>query len=346
MPAETVAAPTRAPKAQAVHPANVPRDTSNDLLVLNLQITEPSGVLAPLTLAVPAPDFGTAPWQLVHVAAYVNAVRERGENPTNSTAYAFLAERVKGAPYPYRGLHDARVTCQVDVLLGPLDDTGWPALSLVVLESEEGKWGFARRRRRVGAASVAKLAHLEIAAEHSHLCAGAAKDSALADRRDRAQALMAEARGLEEAARVAVNTEGARKARAAAIGATAEPEPGASVTVQLDPDPARLETLTGRVLETGSVPGRSGEVGTRFYLAPDRKGEPSGAGPVIPQRLICNVRGEGAKAAAQLPVGRRVIVVGRLVQQTYVPKEQPLPRQLMTFDVHALGPDLLSASLT
>ncbi|WP_331727401.1 hypothetical protein OG871_40330 (plasmid) [Kitasatospora sp. NBC_00374] len=342
MPAPT----STAAVTDQVHPVQRQRDTSNDLLVLHLRVSERTGVVSTLTMSVPAPHLDAIGWQLAHLAAYLGKLQRDGQDPTGASACEFLSSRTGWTWYPWQPLHDARVTCQLDVLLGPLDETGWPAVSLVVLESEDGKWGFSRKRRRQGAAAVVAVALEEIYGAHANLCSRAARDKEAETlrRRDKADGLLAEVREIDGRSQAAVNSKGVRKARAA-LHRAAEQEPGTSAFAELDPVPDRLETFTGRITEIESRTSSEGEVALLFTIAHEQ-GRAGTGGFEVPDRLRCTLRGEAAKAAASLPVGRRVIAVGRLVQQIYTPKEQAIPRSLVVFDVKALGADLLTPGLS
>ncbi|MFB7378075.1 hypothetical protein ACFC6U_01805 [Kitasatospora purpeofusca] len=332
--------------AATVHPAQRQRDTSDDLLVLSLRISERSGAVSTLTMSVPAPHLDAIGWQLAHLAAYIGELRKTGLDPNGEDAYAFLSTRTPWGWYPWQPLHDTRVTCQLDVLLGPLDESGWPAISLVVLESEDGKWGFSRKRLRQGASGVVGVALTEIEGAHSHLCSQASRDQEeeTVRRRDEAEALLAEVREVYGHARGKSNSEGARKARAA-LHQAPDHEPGTSSFAQLDPVPDRMETFTGAIAAIDSRTNDAGETAVLFTIAHEQ-GRTGTGGYQVPDRLRCTVRGPAAKAAASLPPGRRVIVVGRLAQQVYVSKQQRIPRSLITFDVHALGPDLVGPGLS
>ncbi|MET9396155.1 hypothetical protein [Kitasatospora sp. NPDC002965] len=332
--------------AAKVHPAQRQRDTSNDLLVLRLRISRRSGAVSILTMSVPAPHLDAIGWQLSHLAAYVGELHASGQDPTDENAYAFLLSRTAWSWYEWQPLHDTRVTCQLDVLLGPLDECGWPAISLVLLESEDGEWGFSRKRLRGGVSAAVNVVLAEIEGAHSHLCSQAAHDqeAETARRRDEAITLLAEVREIHGRARGKSNSEGARKARAA-LHQAPDHEPGTSSFVQLDPVPDRLETFIGPIAAIDSRTNDAGETVVLFTIAHEQ-GSTGTGGYEVPERLRCTVRGPAAKAAASLPPGRRVIVVGRLAQQVYVSKQQRIPRSLITFDVHALGPDLVGPGLS
>ncbi|MQS17508.1 hypothetical protein F7Q99_36315 [Streptomyces kaniharaensis] len=335
--------------SRRLHPAQRPRDTSNDLFMLKMWVKERSGVKAPLRLCAPADPAGTAGRQLVHLAAYLaERKREAAErrnaaaDPTSAGALAFLSSREAWASYPYPPLHDSRVTCQLDVRLGPLDETGWPAVSVVVLESEPGRWGFSRKRKAEGAGAVIRMAREEIEAEHVHLCSRAVgtNDPGVVELRDQVDVLRKQAAELHKLGQQLTDTEGARKARAA-LHDPVVPEPGTSHFVQLDPLPERMEVFTGTIREIETRTGADGQVVTLFGLA-HQQGRFSASGHEIPQVLRCKLTGQAARRASGLPAGRPVVAAGRLVQQIYMPSEQQLPRSLTTFDVQVLGTDLLT----
>ncbi|MFG2845936.1 hypothetical protein ACGF12_22620 [Kitasatospora sp. NPDC048296] len=330
------------PTTSTVHPAQKQRDTSNDLLVLHLRISERKGAVAELTMSVPTPHLDAIGWELAHLAAYVGHLHSSGQDPTGEGAYEFLRARTPWAWYPWQPLHDTRVTCQLDVLLGPLDETGWPAESLVVLESEDGKWGFSRKRLRPGAAAAVGIALEEIEGAHSHLCSRAARDdeAETAQRRDEADALLTEVRAVHGQLKGRINSEGARRARAA-LHVPPGHEPGTSRFEQLDPVPERLETFTGRIAQIDSrTNADTGETVVLFAVEHDQ-GRAGTSGVELPAQLRCTLRGEAASAAADdLSVGRRVVVAGRLEMQIYRSKEQPVPRSLVTFKVRGVSLDL------
>ncbi|MEV7124313.1 single-stranded DNA-binding protein [Kitasatospora griseola] len=333
-------------RSDQVHPAQQPRDMTNDLLVLRLRVAERSGVVSTLTMSVPSPTFDTIGLQLAHLVAYLGVLHAEGQGPTGAGVHTFLSSRTAWSWYPWQPLHDARVTCQLDVMLGPVDESGWPAVSLVALESEDGTWGFSRKRRRMGAGAVAAVALEEIHRVHVNLCAKAAQDKEAdtARRRDEADALLAEVRKVDQEARALANSAGVRKARAA-LHQTPEPEPGVSTFAELDPEPDRVETFTGRITEIESRTNDAGETALLFTIAHEQRGRAGAGGFEVPEKLRCTLRGESAQAAAGLAVGRRVIAVGRLVQQVYVSKGQAIPRSLITFDIRSLGVDLLTSGL-
>ncbi|MFD5610512.1 hypothetical protein [Kitasatospora sp. NPDC127060] len=329
------------PTTSTVHPAQRQRDTSNDLLVLHLRISERQGAVAELTMSVPAPHLDAIGWQLAHLAAYVGHLHSSDQDPTGEGAYAFLCARTPWSWYPWQPLHDSRVTCQLDVLLGPLDETGWPAESLVVLESEDGKWGFSRKRLRPGAAAAVGIALEEIEGAHSNLCSRAARDgeAGTTQRRDEADALLAEVRTVHGQLKGRTNSEGARKARAA-LHVPPSHEPGTSRFEQLDPVPERLETFTGRIAQIDSRTNADTGETVVLFTVEHGQGRTGTGGIELPLLLRCTVRGAGSAAAEDLSVGRRVVVAGRLEMQIYRSKEHPVPRSLVTFDVRAVGLDL------
>jgi hypothetical protein len=325
-----------------LHPAQQPRDTSEDLLVLSLLVKKRSGVTAPLTLSAPAAPVGTAGWQLAHLAAYLGELHRSKQDSTSEGASGFLLARTAWTPYARNPLFDPRVTCQVEVEVGPLEENGWPAVALVVLESEPAPAPWARKRVVEGAGAVLRLAFEEIEAEHANLCSRATRsaDPAVAELRDQADALLSEAGELRMLGQRLTNAEGLRKSRAAALHERVVPEPGSSLFVGLDPVPARLETLTGTIEEVGSGTGPDGQVVTLFSLSHEQ-GRVSTSGHELPSLLRCQLTGRSAAKAAALAPGRRVVASGRLTRQTYMPAEQQFPRSLITFDIHALGTDVV-----
>ncbi|MFF4699895.1 hypothetical protein [Streptomyces chattanoogensis] len=128
--------------------------------------------------SMPAAPFGTASWQLAVLAGYLHRLRQHEMDPTADSYTAYLEQRKADAlpaphlPYPYAPWHDDRVTLALDAVIGPRDPTGWPTISLSVIEQEATRrrcsWGRLNRYRTCS--EVMALTARETTAEHSALC--------------------------------------------------------------------------------------------------------------------------------------------------------------------------------
>ncbi|MDX3075910.1 hypothetical protein [Streptomyces sp. MI02-7b] len=153
-----------------------------ELCVVQATINRPDGGGASLiafSTSVDGPNtpFARAPWQLSLVAGYIASLR-RDSTPADVESFTkYLTGRATAAvpaavtPYSYAPLHDRRVTCLIDLAFTPgAGTTGWPGVSLVVLEQDAdgpNTWGRVQRRR--GYLGVVSYALLEITAEQQHL---------------------------------------------------------------------------------------------------------------------------------------------------------------------------------
>ncbi|MEU4095949.1 hypothetical protein [Streptomyces sp. NPDC026673] len=153
-----------------------------DLCVVQATINRPKGDGASLVAFSNSPDapptpFARAPWQLSLVAGYIAGLRRDAVAADVDSFSRYLTGRDSAAvpaaatPYTYAPLHDRRVTCLIDLAFTPgVGTTGWPGVSLVVLDQDgdgPNTWGRVQRRR--GYLGVVSYALLEITAEQQHL---------------------------------------------------------------------------------------------------------------------------------------------------------------------------------
>ncbi|MER7816623.1 hypothetical protein [Streptomyces sp. NPDC096153] len=126
--------------------------------------------------AMPAAPFGSAPWQLPTLAAYLRRLHRSEAPPGLDEFAAYLAGRAQGpvpvpqAPYVYDPLHDPRIVCWIDVHAEPArDGERWPRCSVVVMEQESGLCRWSRITRLRTAHHVIAYTHTEATAEAQRL---------------------------------------------------------------------------------------------------------------------------------------------------------------------------------
>ena len=321
-----------------------------DLLVLQATVAEPDGTTGHLALAMPAGPFGTQPWQLFAVLTYLAQLHQAGQDPTAASLRDHLAQR---APvplphwhYPYLPLHDPRVTTLLDVALGPRDTTGWPGVSVTVLEQErDGCSPFSRIRSYRDIRALAAHTALELSCERDHLAALAhrAADPGLRDLADLADRLADHCKQIEQAARTDRQRASAGRTRAALRAlspvdvAVTRFAPPPSARAELPEETGRTRTLTGtlsRALELRTVEGLPV---ARLQVTLDHPVDVQGTVRMV----VCTLNGQAARnaAATHLAVGTRVIVTGTLTRHHYT-RPGGIPHTAVSLDTHALGPDL------
>ncbi len=315
---------------------------SPTLLVLRATVAMPFG-RQELALAMPAAPLGSAPWQAAILALFIGQVRQGAAEPTGKGLRDFLtAQSPRPTPlrsYPYEALHEARVTCILDLALGERDKSGWPSASLVVIEREEGRTprcGFRPRVRDFHSArDIIEEALDDISGERDRLLALARRRPSprLLELARAASTLSDQVEAVWKQLKADVQHRQAGRARAAMRGLAVEPDRRETVMVPR----ATPLIVTG----TLSAPPRQIEVEgrtvTRLQVQPDeefyRDGSP------MPQLLICSLAGEIGAKALRLGVqpGQRVAVRGRLRTHHYRHADG-IPRSAVSLEADGFGP--------
>ncbi|MFF4189120.1 hypothetical protein ACFYZ9_38625 [Streptomyces sp. NPDC001691] len=145
------------------------------LFVAQAAVSNRTGLIARVGLAMPAAPFGSPAWQLPTLVSYLHRLQQDEEDPAPERWRAHTQHQTGPVPRPHiryltDGLHDAEAVCVLDIQLGPRNEhTGWPSADLAVIEQEEGTCPFGRLTRRHGAEAIAALTAEELTAEHSRL---------------------------------------------------------------------------------------------------------------------------------------------------------------------------------
>jgi len=358
MPLQTIMIRTPAPDAD-VDPgprslvSSVQLHTySPSLLVIRASVTGRQGITEQLSVTMPAAPYGTAPRQVAALALYLAELRREEREPSGASLRDFLAGGRADLPfasatheYPHHVLHDRRVTCLLDVLIGERDSTGWPSVSLLVWEREEarhtGYCGFTRVNRYRGARAVLASGRDEVEGERGRL-------AALAHRRAQSPGAGAVAEIAALAGRVAdlcraaceqANADGQREGAGRAREAMRLPKGTPERQEDVSPRPA-AEVVTGvvaRPVEAREVEGRGAVA--RLQIAVDPQGAPR-IGGAMPELLICALEGPVAERVRDgLKAGDRVVVKGRRRVRPYRGTDN-VPRTAVYLEVEAIGLDL------
>ncbi|WP_331731732.1 hypothetical protein [Kitasatospora sp. NBC_01300] len=342
MPHSTAADPQPTPTEKAAEP---PRPT---YAVLNAVITDGKGGEEVLRLAMPSEPFGTAAWQMWTVGLYLARLHRHQVQPSAATLRAHLTSGVMPFPtptmrFPYGLLHDSRPTLILDLELDPLDASGWPKTSLVVIEQEVKPLGWTRVRRFRTLRATTKAVWEELDDECSRLAGKKKEQPELFELADKLyqQAGTIHQRALESAApllggavREGLRAEGEERERlmveleefcgrdAPLPEDEASASPVQTVTGHLERAPEALADGTARLHVR-----LAGACGTASWRA-DR-----------PSVVICTARGAAARGALVLRPGIAVVVVGRAGTATYQ-HEGDIRRRADTFEVLHIGVDL------
>ncbi|MEV5989509.1 hypothetical protein AB0L85_31935 [Streptomyces sp. NPDC052051] len=148
---------------------------NTSLFVTQAAVSNHTGLIARVGLAMPAAPFGSPAWQLPALVSYLHRLHQDEEDPSPELWRAHTERQTGPVPRPHiryhgDGLHDADAVCVLDIQLGPRDeDTGWPAADLAVIEQEEGACPFGRVTRRHGVGAIAAYTAEELTAEHARL---------------------------------------------------------------------------------------------------------------------------------------------------------------------------------
>ncbi|MFJ5120898.1 single-stranded DNA-binding protein [Kitasatospora sp. NPDC088548] len=318
------------------------------LATVRATVTGRQGVEQHLALCLPAAPYGTAPWLLGTLALYLAQLRAGTEEASAAGLYAFLAETgpLPATVYRHsgRGLHDGRVTCDLDVTIGPRDEAGWPEVSVLVSEGETGRaarCSFNRVNRYRRAGGVLATACTELEGEYGRLMAVGRRKGVTADAREGlhqvaelAGSIAARCKEALDQVRRDTQSSGAAKARKAM-------QAGAGEVEFEDGFPAEspVEVLTGVLgLDVDLRRGDDGEPVARFQLRAERPGAVRGA-PVLPELLVCSVRGPAAlRLGSALRQGSPVVVRGRRRYHRYAGGA----RTAVSLDVESIGLDLMA----
>ncbi|GAA2802914.1 hypothetical protein GCM10010441_29550 [Kitasatospora paracochleata] len=339
------AEPQTSPAEEAPKP---PRPT---YAVLNAVISDDQGGEEVLRLAMPSEPFGTAAWQMWTVGLYLARLHRHQVQPSAATLRAHLTSGVVPFPtptarFPYGLLHDSRPTLILDLELGPLDASGWPSTSLVVVEQDTEPYGFTRVRRFRTLRATAKAVRKELDDECSRL-AGKEEQRELfelaAKLCQQAGAIQQRAREsasplLGGAARESMHAEGEERERL-----LLELEEFCGQDAPLPDDAASaspVQTVTGHLERATEVMADgtarlyvrlAGACGTASWRA-DR-----------PSVVICTARGAAARGVLALKPGTAVVVVGRAGTAVYQ-HEEDVRRRADTFEVLHIGVDLAAGT--
>ncbi|MEU3497586.1 hypothetical protein ABZ747_29355 [Kitasatospora cineracea] len=315
--------------------------------VLNAVIADGQGGEEVLRLAMPSEPFGTAAWQMWTVGLYLARLHRHQVQPSAATLHAHLTSGVVPFPaptmnFPYGPLHDSRPTLILDLELGPLDASGWPKTSLVVVEQEVKPLGFTRIRRFRTLRATTKAIQEELDGECA-LLAGREEQRELFELASRLceQAGAIRRRALENASpvlrgvvREGVHAEGEERER---LLLELEELCGQDAPLPADAASASpVRTVTGRLER---APEALADGTARLYV------RPAGACGAAPWRadrpsvVICTARGAAARAALPLEPGTAVVVVGRADSAAYQ-YEGDVRRRADTFEVLHIGVDL------
>ncbi|MFD9692256.1 single-stranded DNA-binding protein [Kitasatospora sp. NPDC059146] len=376
MPTATVTPPVAKPDAAPEVPASLlshvdVRPYSPSLLVLLATFPRANGVTEHLALATPAAPYGNTPWQSAAIALYLAAVRAGREQLSAAALRDFLHPDRRtqdgqphparlpfhgaAAEYPLNVLHDRRIACVLSVVVGGLDENGWPEAELFVWEREEGmrgkSCGFNRTMRRRGAAAVVAFAHEEMEGEYGRLAArvrqlgeragavGLAREAELAGLVAKAcggarATARADTEARIEQARQKTQKTGAGKVRKAMRLPLGAPELGEQVEVA----PA-VEMVTGTVVRPVEFQEVKGHPVARMHISVDQQGPPR-SGASLPELLICSLEGTTAQAAHRaLRPGSQVVIAGRRRVRTYRGSDN-IPRSAVSLQVERIGLDI------
>ncbi|MCC9309923.1 single-stranded DNA-binding protein [Kitasatospora sp. RB6PN24] len=315
------------------------------LASIRATITGRQGVEQHLALCVPAAPYGTAPWLLGTLALYLTQRRQTGEEASAEGLHAFFSTT---GPLPSkvyrhsgRGMHDRRVTCDLDVTIEPRDESGWPVVSVLVSEGETGRaahCSFNRVNHYWRIQEVLAAASTELDGEHGRLMDISRRRGMAADTREGLHHVAGIAGSIADRckealdhARQDVQRQGAAKARQAMHRA---------VTVEDGfPEESPMEVLTGELaLDVDLRRGDDGTPVARLQLDVDRPGAGREA-PVLPELLVCSVKGPAApRLGAALRKGSRVVIRGRRRYHRYAGGA----RSAVSLDVESIGLDLMA----
>ncbi|MFE0461857.1 hypothetical protein ACFW1A_21675 [Kitasatospora sp. NPDC058965] len=332
---------TTTPAEKAPEP---PRPT---YAVLNAVITNKEGGEEVLRLAMPSEPFGTAAWQMWTVGLYLARLYRHQVQPSAATLRAHLTSGLVPFPtptmrFPYGLLHDSRPTLILDLELGPLDASGWPKTSLVVVEQEVKPLGWTRARRFRTLRATAMAVREELDDECCRL-AGKKEQRELFELADKLcqQAGTIHQRALESAApllggavREGMHAEGEERER---LMVELEEFCGRDAPLPEDAASASpVQTVTGHLER---APEALADGTARLHV---RLAGACGAAPWRADRpsvVICTVQGAAARGALALRPGTAVVVVGRAGTATYQ-YEGDIRRRVDTFEVLHIGVDL------
>ncbi|WP_030237163.1 hypothetical protein [Streptomyces sp. NRRL S-350] len=339
--------------APATESATTPADKAPEpprptYAVLNAVITDDEGGEEVLRLAMPSEPFGTAAWQMWAVGLYLARLHRHQVQPSAATLRAHLTSGVVPFPtptirFPYGPLHDSRPTLILDLELGPLDASGWPKTSLVVVEQEVKPLGWTRVRRFRTLRATAKAVWEELDDECSRLAGKKKEQRELFELADKLcqQADTIQQRALESASpllggavREGMHAEGEERERllleleefcgqdAPLPDDVASASPVQTVTGHLERPAQALADGTARLYVR-----LAGACATATWRA-DR-----------PSVVICTAQGAAARGALALEPGTAVVVVGRAGAAVYQ-HEGDVRRRADTFEVLHIGVDL------
>ncbi|MER5638248.1 single-stranded DNA-binding protein [Kitasatospora sp. NPDC002227] len=319
---------------------------SPSLATVRATLTGRQGVEQHLALCLPAAPYGTAPWLLGTLALYLAQLRAGAEEATAASLYAFLCET---GPLPTtvyrhsgRGLHDRRVTCDLDVRIEPRDETGWPVASVRVTEGEAGCCAFNHVNHYWRTRDVLKAACAALEGEYGRLMAVGRREGVAADAQeglhravDLADSVAARCKEALEQARRDTQGSGAAKARKA-MRHRAE---GAVEVEDGFPGESPMELLTGVLgLDVDLRQDEHGAPVARFQLHVDHP-EAVREAPALPELLVCSVKGPAAlRIGAALHRGSRVVIRGRRRYHRYAGGA----RSAVSLDVESIGLDLMA----
>ncbi|MFE4601121.1 hypothetical protein ACFRKE_09705 [Kitasatospora indigofera] len=346
MPRRTAAERPTVPAAEKA--PEPPRPT---YAVLRAVISDGQGGEEELRLAMADGPFGTAAWQMWSVGLYLARLHRHQVQPSAETLSAHLRAGVVPFPtptlgFPYDELHDLRPTLILSLKLGPLDPTGWPAASLVVVEQDTKPYGYTRVRRFRSLRAVTKAVQEEIEDECSRLAGQKAQRELfeLADKLSR-QAETVHQRALEcaspllgGAVRESMHAEGQERERLLQeldeLCGLDGPLPDEAATA------SPVQTVTGHLER---APEALADGRARLYV---RLAGACGTAPWRADRpavVICTARDAAARGALSLRAGTAVVVVGRAGVATYR-YEGDVRRRADTFEAISIGVDLAAES--
>lgn len=343
--------PRPAAETQTAPAEKTPDPPRPTYAVLRAVISDDQGGEEELRLAMPSEPFGTAAWQMWTVGLYLARLHRHKVQPSAATLSAHLNAGIVPFPtpaarFPHDELHDSRPTLILSIRLGPLDATGWPAASLVVVEQDTKPYGFTRVRRFRTLRAVTDAIREELDDQHS-LLAGKKEQRELFELAGRLlqQATAVHQRAVECAAplfggavRESMQADGEARERLLReleeLCGQEPPLPDEAATA------SPLQTVTGRLERAPEV---LADGTTRLYI---RLAGACGTAPWRADRpavVICTARNAAGRGALALKPGTAVVVVGRAGVATYR-HEGDVRRRADTFEVIHIGADLTAES--
>ncbi|MEV4559017.1 hypothetical protein AB0K51_18795 [Kitasatospora sp. NPDC049285] len=339
--------------APAAEPQTTPAEKASEpprptYAVLNAVISDGRGGEEVLRLAMPSEPFGTAAWQMWTVGLYLARLHRHQVQPSAATLHAHLTSGVVPFPtptigFPYGPLHDSRPTLILDLELGPLDASGWPKTSLVVVEQDTKPYGgFTRPRRFRTLRATVKAVREELDDECSRL----------AGQKEQRELFALAVKLCEQAGTIqqrALESASPLLGGAVREGMQAEGEERERLLLELEefcgqdaplPDDAASEspvqTVTGH-LERASEALADGTA--RLYIRLAGACGTASWRADRPSVVICTARGAAARAVLALKPEAAVVVVGRASTAVYQ-HAGDIRRRTDTFEVLHIGVDL------